>query len=198
MKPDYVRPVLSLATTAQVSTRAQPAAVSPDAFNAVLSGVISNKAILTESSESSPLTSSENLSSESLESRYRTFAASFAPRRDPPGCIPSVEINARILRDAEADPNYAMEALGLYVYQSFGGPLLDITDPDNIRYTVTGELVTPQSIAYYAKTAAVVKKELADLYQREKNLGTPPAQALKKVFCLLETQPRAFLEMSAW
>lgn len=198
MKPDFVRPVLSTATRAQVSKGAQPAAISPGAFNRVLNDVMSNKTVLVESAGACPLKTTENLSTESLEIGYRTFAASFEPRRDPPGCIPSVEMNARILRDAEADPNYAVEALGRYVYQSFGGPLLDITDPDNIRYSATGELVTPQSVAYYAKTAAVVKKELADLYQREKHLGTPPAETLNKVFCFLETQPRAFLEMSAW
>lgn len=198
MKPDYVLPVQSTGSSGQARVKARQACTQPEAFGMAFSDAISKRVSRSGSAGVEPLMNDKTRPPGSLESSYRLFAGSFEPRRDPPGRTPSVEINARMLRDAEADPDHAWQAVERCVYASFAGPLLDITDPDNIRYSATGELVTPQSVAYYSKTAAIVKKELAGLYQHEKSLGTPPAQILKKVFCFLETQPRAFLEMSAW
>lgn len=198
MKADYVPSVHMTRGGDQIDSKACPPSARHVAFDAALKGAISNQAKSAGTLKLHSLADSKPQQRESLESSYRVFAQSFGPRRDPPGRPPSVEINAHMLRDAENDPAYAWQAVEQCVYDSFAGPLLDITDPDNIRYSATGESVTAESVAYYAKTAAMVKKELADLYQHEKNIGTPPAVILKQLFCCLETQPRRFLEMSAW
>lgn len=198
MKPDYARPLHSSNDVVGPKSTRRVASASSQSFSAVFYGATSKKAVQIRMPKLDLMTDEPQVAGP-LERSYRALAGATEPRRQPPGCtLSSVESNCRTLRKAEADPNYAWEAATLYAFTPFTGPLLDRTDPDNVRYSATGELVTPERTAYYSRVAAALGKQMVDLFHRERDLGVPPAVILSQLFGLMEAQPREFLEMTSW
>jgi len=124
--------------------------------------------------------------------------ASVQPRRSPVDAISSREARNNIMRIARSDPTEASQLACFYAYNSLGGELLDVSDRPNIRYSATGELVTSESSAYFAKTNIAIQRARTELYQTEIKKGTPPTQILEKIFDFNDALPQRFLEMAGW
>jgi hypothetical protein len=110
----------------------------------------------------------------------------------------AAEFRVHLMAGVRADRDQAVRMLNLYTFNSLGGPLLDMTDPDNIRYSGTGERVTPESSEYFAKVSYLAQRQLASLYQSETAKGAEPADILEKVYDFHEALPERFLGMLAW
>ena len=52
-----------------------------------------------------------------------------------------------------------------------GGPLLDYSDPDTVRFSRSGELVTPDAMIYYREMNDIAKQNYRDIYAAGKANG---------------------------
>lgn len=136
--------------------------------------------------------------SRSFEKILGDVTASQQQRRSPPGAVSYMEHKNYMMRIARSDPAEAAALAHGYAYNSLSGELLDCSDRPNIRYSATGELVTPETSAYFARTHLAMQRERTELYQAELLKGTPPAEILEKIFDFNESMPTRFLEMAGW
>ncbi|MDN2698820.1 hypothetical protein O0882_21105 [Janthinobacterium sp. SUN073] len=91
----------------------------------------------------------------------------------------------RLVDSAKADPAEAEKLLAINTAPDNGAfPLIDISNWPTVRYSVSGELQTPESEAYFAGVAASASKARVELLQQERAKGTPPAEILDKVLAL--------------
>jgi hypothetical protein len=81
-------------------------------------------------------------------------------------------------------------------------PLVDITEMMNgtgpVRYTATGEPVTPESEAHFAHMALDLQNASIDLYKREVARGTDSADIFDKLVALGDSQSAEFRGMAHW
>lgn len=102
-----------------------------------------------------------------------------------------------MLKAAKSDPEEAEKLAFGYAHNSLAHALLDVSDRPNIRYSATGELVTPKTEAYFAKISRAMQERCMHLYNSEKNKGTPPVEILEKIFEFHDSMPLAFKNMLA-
>lgn len=105
----------------------------------------------------------------------------------------------RIIRDAEADPQYAERTAYDFAHDTWSltGPLVNIkTDP--MTYSFTGEPVTADSMAAFKSQAASAHAEKLAIYQAEKSKGTPAADILKKLYAVTNNQGDNYLHKIGW
>lgn len=145
-----------------------------------------------------PATPPDGKAKACFKSVLKHASESAQPRRRPEGAAPSHEVRDQIISAAKADPTKASWLVDLYAYNSLGGPLLDMSDQDRIRYSASGELVTAESTAYFTRTSLAAQRGLTELYQREAAKGLPAVDILEKIFDYIDTQPLRFQEMIAW
>jgi hypothetical protein len=102
-----------------------------------------------------------------------------------------------MLKAAKSDPEEAEKLAFGYAHNSLAHALLDVSDRPNIRYSATGELVTPKTEAYFAKISQAMQERCTHLYNSEKNKGTTPVEILEKIFEFQDSMPLAFKNMLA-
>lgn len=102
-----------------------------------------------------------------------------------------------ILEAAKAGPQEAEKLAYGYAHNSLGGALLDLSDRPNIRYSATGELVTPKTKQYFDTISQAMQRQCANLYWEEKSRDTPAAEILQKIFDFQDSMPRPFRDMLA-
>ena len=103
----------------------------------------------------------------------------------------------RLLDSARADPQEAEKLLAFNTAPDSGAfPLIDISNWPTVRYSVSGELQTPESEAYFAGVATSASKARLDLLQQERAKGTPPAEILDKVLALNSALPPRYKAMA--
>lgn len=96
---------------------------------------------------------------------------------------------------AKADESEAEQLLDFNTSSIFH-PLIDISSWPTVRYSVTGEVQTPESMAYFAQVGAAAVKDRAELVRLERGNGTPAAQILDKVLAFNSALPPRFKEMA--
>jgi hypothetical protein len=81
-------------------------------------------------------------------------------------------------------------------------PLVNITEMMNgtgpVRYTATGEPVTPESEARYNRMAEGLQAASLDLYNQERAKGTDSADIFDKLVALGDSQSAEFRGMAHW
>ncbi|WP_346832654.1 hypothetical protein ABDX87_09625 [Pseudomonas abietaniphila] len=100
-----------------------------------------------------------------------------------------------ILTIARSDPEAAKRLAHDYTYNSLGSPLLDLSDRPNIRYSLTGELVTAETAKYFQQISQAMQKQCETLYRQELSKGTPAVEILEKIFSVHDAMPTRFKEM---
>ena len=104
---------------------------------------------------------------------------------------------SKLLDSAKADPLEAEKLLAINTAPDNGAfPLIDISNWPTVRYSVSGELQTPESEAYFAGVAASASKARAELLQLERSKGTPTAAILDKVLALNSALPPRYKAMA--
>ncbi|MFV3403803.1 MULTISPECIES: hypothetical protein [Pseudomonas] len=100
----------------------------------------------------------------------------------------------KILRMSKHRDGYADDVMKSYM-NDLGGPLIDITDPDAIRFTVSGELVTKESMIYYAEMNAYAKRGYQDIYASGKAQGESPDQTFERFLEFNSSLPLRYKQM---
>ncbi|MDQ6992752.1 MAG: hypothetical protein Q9M31_04700 [Mariprofundus sp.] len=78
-------------------------------------------------------------------------------------------------------------------------PLVDYSHGVNdVRYTMTGEAVTPESTAWFNQISDRVQTEKFTLYESEKAKGTSAADILDKIISFMDQQPEKYLQLVNW
>ncbi|MBB5610887.1 MULTISPECIES: hypothetical protein [unclassified Janthinobacterium] len=109
----------------------------------------------------------------------------------------STNYRAQLLNAAKADPVKAEKLLAFSTAPESGAfPLIDISQWPAVRYSVSGELQTPQSQAYVSETAASAAKARDALLHAERSKGTPAAAILEKVLALNSALPLRYKAMA--
>jgi len=104
---------------------------------------------------------------------------------------------SKLFDSAKADPAEAEKLLAINTAPDNGAfPLIDISNWPTVRYSVSGELQTPESEAYFAGVAASASKARVELLQQERAKGTPPAEILDKVLALNSALPPRYKAMA--
>ena len=103
----------------------------------------------------------------------------------------------RTLEAAKADPQEAEKLAHRYAHNSLAFALLDLSDRPNVRYSATGELVTPQTKRYFDTISQAMQKQCASLYRMEKSKGTSATEILQKIFDFQDAMPKPFRDMLA-
>ncbi|KAB8041693.1 hypothetical protein GCM43_17065 [Janthinobacterium aquaticum] len=102
-----------------------------------------------------------------------------------------------MINSAKSD---AMEAEKLLAYNiapnSGAFPLIDISNWPTVRYSVSGELQTPESEAYFSDIAKMASTARTELVQAERSKGTPTADILEKVLALNAALPPRYKAMA--
>jgi len=103
---------------------------------------------------------------------------------------------------AHVDPELAKEMAYTYAHLD-DGPMYDLSAFDGggkgpMRYSATGEVVTPESEARYKKLAATHGAASLSLYNAENAKGTDPADIFDKLIALVDAQPQDFRSFINW
>ncbi|WP_226929529.1 hypothetical protein [Janthinobacterium aquaticum] len=109
----------------------------------------------------------------------------------------SSDYRNHLINSAKSD---AMEAEKLLAYNiapnSGAFPLIDISNWPTVRYSVSGELQTPESEAYFSDIAKMASTARTELVQAERSKGTPTADILEKVLALNAALPPRYKAMA--
>jgi hypothetical protein len=100
---------------------------------------------------------------------------------------------------AHKDPKLAEQLAHDYAY-IVQGPLYDLTDWNKgiLRYSNTGEIVTPESEARYRQVGEGLQAASLKLYNEEKAKGTAPADIYDKLVALGDEQPADLRTVINW
>jgi hypothetical protein len=101
----------------------------------------------------------------------------------------------RSLEVAKANPEEGKKIAHGYAFNYLAHALLDVSDRPNIRYSGTGELVTPKTEAYFAKISQEMQRQCANLYRQEIKKDTSADQILEKIFEFHDSMPKEFQDM---
>jgi hypothetical protein len=99
------------------------------------------------------------------------------------------------LEQARASPERGEEITHGYAFNYLAHALLDLSDRPNIRYSGTGELVTPKTEAYFARISRNMQDQCANIYRQEMRKSTPADQILEKIFEFHDSMPKDFRDM---
>lgn len=77
-----------------------------------------------------------------------------------------------------------------------GGPLIDITDPDAIRFSVSGELVTKEAMIYYSEMNRVAKQGYNEIYQEGKSRGESAEKTFERFLEFNSALPLRYKQMA--
>lgn len=81
-------------------------------------------------------------------------------------------------------------------------PLYDVSDREAgtgpLRYSATGEPVTPETEARYKEMAESFHSAAVALYDQERANGTSPADIYDKIIALGDTQPAEYRSITDW
>ncbi|MGE6473334.1 hypothetical protein [Serratia proteamaculans] len=111
---------------------------------------------------------------------------------------PSVSIDnyrADLVNVAKADDHEAEKLLQYNTPNTFH-PLIDISSWPTVRYSVTGELQTRESMAYFAQVNTTAVQDRMALVHAERSQGTPAAEILDKVLAFNSALPSRFKGMA--
>lgn len=102
-----------------------------------------------------------------------------------------------IINSARADSAEAEQLLAFNTAPENGAfPLIDISNWPTVRYSVSGELQTPESEAYFSEISKSASKARTELVQSERSKGTPAADILEKVLALNSALPPRYKAMA--
>lgn len=76
------------------------------------------------------------------------------------------ELRHKLMAQAENNPNEASFLAKQYAHNSLNGEGVDLSDYPVIRYCATGEIVTPESSAYFQKTERWMQREREQLFMK--------------------------------
>jgi hypothetical protein len=141
---------------------------------------------------------SASVKSEKFDSVLKSTIESASKEREVARATERLKERREALRAATADPKVAAQLTHNYVHNALGYELLDLSDRPNIRYSATGELVTPITKAYFAKISQAMQLQSVHLYQTETSKGSPDIQILEKIFDLHDQLPEKFKDMLGW
>lgn len=110
----------------------------------------------------------------------------------------SVKSENMYVKMARQSPDKAEETAYSLVNDSMKDPLLNISSWPVIRYSVSGQLVTDESNAYFQKLSADSLKLRTDLYNSEKAKGTFALEIVEKLVALNSSLPKSFQDMANW
>ncbi|AQL39298.1 hypothetical protein [Pseudomonas syringae] len=108
------------------------------------------------------------------------------------------ELRHTLMAQAENNPSEASFLAKQYAHNSLNGEGVDLSDYPVIRYCATGDIVTPESSAYFQKTERWMHRERTALYEEEYLKGTPAAKILEKILNFNDALPEAFRDMANW
>lgn len=101
------------------------------------------------------------------------------------------------IHKARSDSSEAEQLLAFNTAPGNGAfPLIDISNWPTVRYSVSGELQTPESEAYFSEISKSASKARIDLVQAERSKGTPAADILEKVLALNSALPTRYKAMA--
>jgi hypothetical protein len=138
----------------------------------------------------------------STQSASGSFANAFSSARS---AVPAISESTRFiertemrkhwLEQARANPEKGGEIAHSYAFNYLAHALLDLSDMPNIRYSGTGELVTPENEARFAKISRSMQEQCASIYRQEIRMSTPADQILAKIFEFHDSMPKDFKDM---
>lgn len=102
---------------------------------------------------------------------------------------------AEALEYAKKTPGYADGLMKAFI-NDLGGPLIDITDPDAIRFSVSGELVTKEAMIYYSEMNKVAKQGYIDIYQEGKAKGESAEKTFERFLDFNSALPLRYKQMA--
>lgn len=105
------------------------------------------------------------------------------------------EMRKHWLEQARTSPERGEEITHSYAFNYLTHALLDLSDMPNIRYSGTGELVTPETEAHFAKISRSMQDQCANIYRQETRKSTPADQILEKIFEFHDSMPKDFRDM---
>ncbi|WP_339726358.1 hypothetical protein [uncultured Paraglaciecola sp.] len=110
--------------------------------------------------------------------------------------------NSRAMQLANRDEQTAEEMLAGYTH-GLNHPLLDISNLDMATgsgaiYTVTGQPVTEESEALFARQNAALRDRNEHMIRQEREKDTPAAQILEKVMQAIDQQPQGYKDKIDW
>lgn len=77
-----------------------------------------------------------------------------------------------------------------------GGPLIDISDPDAIRFSVSGELVTKEAMIYYSEMDRIAKQGYNEIYQEGKSRGESAEKTFERFLDFNSSLPLRYKQMA--
>ncbi|MDU8360100.1 hypothetical protein [Pseudomonas syringae group sp. J309-1] len=100
-----------------------------------------------------------------------------------------------LVSSAKQDDAHAEKLLGDVTSGSYY-QLINVSEWPTIRYSVSGELQTPESKAYFESTSASALIDRTELLNAERAKGTSAAEILDKVLAFNTSLPSRFKDMA--
>lgn len=118
-------------------------------------------------------------------------------KQQPHALMAGNDYRAHLGKIASTDAAQAKELLATHTSADYGSmPLIDISNWPTVRYSVSGELQTPESEAYFAQVATSARQARADLVQTERQKGTSDAAILDQVLAFNSNLPPRYKDMA--
>ncbi|HDS1737776.1 hypothetical protein [Pseudomonas sp. BP8] len=100
-----------------------------------------------------------------------------------------------ILRYARQSEGYAEGSMLAYL-DDIGGPLIDVSNPDVVRFSLSGEIVTPESMLYYREIDAIAKRGRLEIYNDGKARGEATETTFERYLEFNSSLPERFKQMA--
>lgn len=108
---------------------------------------------------------------------------------------------ASLAEQAQRDPSLAQQLAQGYAFTPLH-EMFSLTDKiagtGPIKYSATGEPVTPESQARFKQQAAQLLEMTSSLYEREKAKGTSDADIFEQLLRMIGSQPADYLDKINW
>lgn len=108
----------------------------------------------------------------------------------------TTDYRTSLVSSAKQDDAYAEKLLGDFTHGSYD-QLINVSDWPTIRYSVSGELQTPESKSYFESTSASALIDRTELLNTERAKGTSAAEILDKVLAFNSSLPSRFKDMAS-
>jgi hypothetical protein len=101
------------------------------------------------------------------------------------------------INSAKSDAELAEKLLQFHAGPSCGEfPLIDISNLPTVRYSISGELQTPESEAYFSEVYCSALTERTEIVRSEREKGTPASEILQKVLAFNGSLPQRYKDMA--
>ncbi|HDS1737777.1 hypothetical protein [Pseudomonas sp. BP8] len=100
-----------------------------------------------------------------------------------------------IMRYAQHTEGYAEGVMNSYM-ADFGGALIDITDPEAICFSVSGELVTKEAMIYFQELNAIAKQGYAKINQEAQAMEETTEGTFKRFLEFNSSLPERYKQMA--